>query len=115
VTTRKLLRTGTDPGQKRQLDKLTRQARAGITFEAVARELHATQRSGLSPRYAERWIERMEKDLFPWIGGLPLQDITAPLLLHTASNRESRRARDRSHVAADGRPGVSLRHRHWSL
>ncbi len=55
---RKLLRTGTDPAQKRQLDKLTRQAVAGITFEAVARGLHATKRSGWSPRDAARWIER---------------------------------------------------------
>jgi hypothetical protein len=34
---RKLLRKGTDPAQQRQLDKLTRQAVAGVTFEAVAR------------------------------------------------------------------------------
>lgn len=55
------LRTGTDPAQQRHLDKLTRQAVAGITFEAVARELHATKHGGWSPRYAARWIERMEK------------------------------------------------------
>lgn len=53
---RKLLRTVTDPTQKRQLDKLTRQAVAGITFEVVARELHATKHSGWSPRYAARWL-----------------------------------------------------------
>lgn len=46
---RKLLRTGTDPAQQRQLDKLARQTVAGITFEAVARELHATRHSGWSP------------------------------------------------------------------
>ncbi len=95
---RKLLRAGTDPAQKRQLDKLTRQAVAGITFEAVARELHATKQSGWSPRYAERWIERMEKDLFPWIGSLPLQDITAPLLLHTLRRIESRGAHETAHT-----------------
>jgi hypothetical protein len=72
---RKLLRTGTDPAQQRQIDKLTRQTVAGITFEAVARKLHATKHSGWSQRYAARWIERMEKDLFPWIGSLPLREI----------------------------------------
>ena len=95
---RKLLRTGTDPAQKRQLDKLTRQTIAGITFEAVARELHATKHSGWSPRYAARWIERMEKDLFPWIGSLPLQDITAPLLLHTLRRIENRGAHETAHT-----------------
>lgn len=95
---RKLLRTGTDPAQKRQLDKLTRQAVAGITFEAVARELHAVKHNGWSPRYAARWIERMEKDLFPWIGSLPLQDITAPLLLHTLRRTENRGAHETAHT-----------------
>jgi integrase len=96
---RKLLRKGTDPAQQGQLDKLTRQAVAGITFEAVARELHATKHSGWSPRYAARWIERREKDFFPWIGSLPLQDITAPLLLlHTPRRIENRVAHETAHT-----------------
>lgn len=95
---RKLLSAGTDPAQKRQLDKLTRQAVAGVTFAAVARELHTTKRSGWSPRYATRWIERMEKDLFPWIGSLPLQEITAPPLLHTLRRIESRGAHETAHT-----------------
>ena len=95
---RKLLRAGTDPAQQRQLDKLARQTVAGITFEAVARELHATRHSGWSPRYAARWIERMEKDLFPWIGSLPLAEITAPLLLHTLRRIEGRGANETAHT-----------------
>ena len=95
---RKLLRTGIDPAQKRQLDKLTRLAVAGITFEAVARELHATKHSGWSPQYAARWIERMEKDLFPWIGSLPLAEITAPVLLHTLRRIEGRGANETAHT-----------------
>jgi integrase len=95
---RKLLRSGTDPTQKRLLDKLTRQTLSGTTFEAIARELHATKHSGWSPRYAARWIERMEKDLFPWIGTLPLQDITAPLLLHTLRRIEGRGANETAHT-----------------
>lgn len=78
---RKLQRSGVDPAQQRQLDKLARRTLAGTTFESVARELHATKNKAWSGRYAERWIERMEKDLFPWIGSLPLAEITAPLLL----------------------------------
>jgi integrase len=95
---RKLLRSGVDPAQQRQLDKLTRQTVSGTTFEAVARELHTTKRSGWSPRYATRWLERMEKDLFPWIGSLPLQDVTAPLLLHTLRRTESRGAQETAHT-----------------
>ena len=95
---RKLLRSGTDPAQQRQLDKLTRQTVSGTTFEAVAREFHTTKHSGWSPRYAARWIERMEKDLFPWIGSLSLQNITAPLLLQTLRRIEGRGAHETAHT-----------------
>jgi integrase len=40
----------------------------------------------------------MEKDLFPWIGSLPLQDITAPLLLHTLRRIETRGANETAHT-----------------
>ena len=84
---RELLRTGVDPMQQRHLDKLTRQTRSGTTFEAVARELHATKLEAWSKQCGECWIERMEKDLFPWIGIPPLSAITAPLLLHALRRR----------------------------
>lgn len=95
---RKLLHSGTDPAQRRQLEKLGRQSKSGTSFQAVARELHATKHAGWSPRYAARWIERMEKDLFPWIGSLPLQDITAPLLLQTLRRIEARGANETAHT-----------------
>lgn len=95
---RSVQRSGIDPAQRRQLDKLARQALVGTTFEAVARELHATKCKSWSPLYARRWIERMEKDLFPWIGGLPLAEITAPLLLQTLRRIEERRANETAHT-----------------
>jgi integrase len=95
---RKLLRNGTDPAQQRHLDKLNHQTVSGTTFEAVACELHTTKRGGWSPRYAERWIERMRKDLFPWIGSLPLQAITAPLLLQALRRIEGRGAHETAHT-----------------
>lgn len=95
---RRLLRAGTDPVQRRRLDKLSRQVSAEDTFEAVAREFHATKRSGWSPRYGARWLERMEKDLFPWIGSLPLRDVTAPLLLYTLRRIEKRGAHETAHT-----------------
>jgi integrase len=95
---RKLQRGGTDPAQHRQLEKLNRQTNAGATFAVVARELHATKDGAWGPRYFERWIERMEKDLFPWIGSLPLAEITAPLLLQTLRRIEARGANETAHT-----------------
>jgi integrase len=40
----------------------------------------------------------MEKDLFPWIGSLPLAEITAPLLLHTLRRIEGRGANETAHT-----------------
>jgi integrase len=60
--------------------------------------LHASKRVGWSAQYAARWIERMEKDLFPWIGTMPLPKITAPLLLQVLRRVEARGARETSHT-----------------
>lgn len=64
---------GTDPVQQRRLEKLKRKAESLTTFEAVAREFHATKESGWSKPYGARWLERLEKDVFPWIGSLPFK------------------------------------------
>ncbi|MEP7302069.1 MAG: Arm DNA-binding domain-containing protein [Caldimonas sp.] len=70
-------RTGVDPVQRRRLDKLTKGVSAGMRFAAIAREFHAVKRTGWSEKYAERWIERMEKDLFPWISVRPARGETS--------------------------------------
>lgn len=95
---RRMLRAGTDPAQQRQVEKLAKITEPGTTFEAVARELHLTKASGWGPRYAARWIERMEKDLFPWIGSLALKDINVPLLLQTLRRIEGRGANETAHT-----------------
>jgi integrase len=84
--------------QRRRLEKLTRSVSAETTFAAVAREFHAVKLNGWSKQYGERWIERMEKDLFPWIGGVPLKEITAPLLLQALRRIESRGAHETAHT-----------------
>lgn len=95
---RKVLQAGTDPAKHRQLERLHARQHSENTFEAVARELHATKAASWSPQYGERWIERMEKDLFPWIGSVPLPDITAPMLLNTLRRIERRGARETAHT-----------------
>jgi integrase len=96
---RKLQRAGTDPAHQRKLDKLENKHQAGETFEAVARELYEIKKAGWSETYAKRWIERMEKDLFPFLGGLPLTKIPAPLLLQTIRRIEARGANETAHTA----------------
>ena len=94
----KVLAEGLDPSAAKKAEKLATRVAAANTFEAVAREFHATQASGWSPRYAARWIERMEKDLFPHIGKLTLPAITAPVLLDALRKVEKRGANETAHT-----------------
>jgi len=94
---RKQQRGGTDPVQQRRLDKLTRSISSDDTFEGVAREFHGVKSAGWSEHYAKRWLERLQKDVFPWLGSLPLDQITAPLLLQTLRRVEARGVRELAH------------------
>ena len=95
---RRRLAKGTDPVQQRKAEKLSAATASATTFEAVARELHATKASAWSPLYGARWIERMEKDLFPLLGSLPLAAITAPVLLDALRKVEARGAVETAHT-----------------
>lgn len=94
---RKLLSTGTDPAQQRQLAKLANQVDAGATFATVAREFHKIKSPSWSKRYGERWVSLMEKELFPALGALPLSTITAPMLLNALRKVENRGAHESAH------------------
>lgn len=98
---RKLQRQGVDSAQQRQLDKLARKVSADNRFEAVSREFHGVKKGGWSETYAARWLERLEKDVFPWIGSLALRDITAPLLLQTLRRVEALGVRELPHSLSE--------------
>ena len=95
---RRTRETGANPVQQRKAAKLAAQINSATTFEAVARECHGAKASGWSDTYAERWLGRMEKDLFPHLGALPLADIKAPLLLQVLRKVERRGAIETAHT-----------------
>jgi integrase len=95
---RQIVQKGIDPAKQRQVLRLQTKLLEVDTFEGVAREFHRIKQSGWSPQYGDRWIERMEKDLFPWIGPVPLREITAPMLLNTLRQIEKRGARETAHT-----------------
>ena len=95
---RKLHAQGVDPAQRRQLDKLANKADADASFEVVAREFHKIKSPSWSPRYGERWVSLMEKDVFPFLGSLPLASITAPILLQVLRKVEARGAHESAHT-----------------
>jgi len=95
---RALLAEGINPSMAKRATKTAQAVAAANTFEAVAREFHAQQAGGWSQAYAARWIERLEKDLFPYIGRLPVADVTAAMLLETLRRVEKRGVYDTAHL-----------------
>ena len=90
---RKLLSKGVDPSVERQAVKDSgRDARAN-SLEAIAREWHRTIHTpAVSEGQAKRTIGRLEKDIFPWLGSVPIEDLDAPALLKAVRRVESRGA-----------------------
>ncbi|MDE2370284.1 MAG: integrase arm-type DNA-binding domain-containing protein [Burkholderiales bacterium] len=94
---RKTLATGTDPVQRRRVEKAVKATAVANTFETVARELHGTKADSWSVNHAKQWLRCLEKDLFPWLGSLPLADLTAPVLLDALRRVEKRGALRMAH------------------
>ena len=67
---RSLLAAGVDPSEARRAEKASRTAPVLNSFEAVAREWHATiHLAKVSVGHAARTLIRLEQDV-PWLGGL---------------------------------------------
>ena len=94
---RKLLANGTDPGAAKKAEKLAGAERATNSFEAIAREWFGKFSPTWAPSHSSKVIARLEKNVFPWIGGRPLAEITAPELLTVLRRVESRGAHDTAH------------------
>ncbi len=96
---RKLLANGTDPGENRKAVKSARAERAANSFEVVAREWFARCSTNWAEIHSDRIIRRLERDVFPWIGGRPIAEVTAPELLATLRKIEARGALETAHRA----------------
>lgn len=96
---RELLAQGIDPGENRKAQKAARQERAANSFEVVAREWYGKHAPNWAEHHGDRIIRRFERDIFPWIGGRPVSDVTAPELLAVVRRIESRGALETAHRA----------------
>lgn len=91
---RKLLANDVDPGEAKKAQKSASAGRAANSFEVIAREWFEKSREGWAVSHAEKIISRLEKDVFPWLGGRPVAEITAPEVLSVLRRIESRGALD---------------------
>lgn len=89
---RRVRQGGTNPVQQRRAERAASAVSSATTFEAVAREFHATKADAWSTTHAAQWLRGLEKDVFPWLGSLPLANVTAPVLLQALRRVEARGA-----------------------
>jgi len=87
---RKLLAQDIDPGEQKKAEKAAGADKAANSFEVVAREWHLKQSKVWAADHSKRTLRRLELDVFPWMGGKPIADITAPDLLTVIRRVESR-------------------------
>jgi integrase len=78
---RELVKAGIHPAHRRSEARATRIATSGNTFEGVAREWLATRGDKWTPLRSERARLWLERDVFPYIGSLPIRDVKAAHLL----------------------------------
>jgi hypothetical protein len=106
---RRQVREGTDPSVARRQNRQAQQHERHIeqlvaagqpipgSFEAVAREWYGKHESTWAPSHGEKVIRRLERDVFPWIGGNPIASIKPPELLHILKRVEQRGAIETTH------------------
>jgi integrase len=93
------LSTGIDPSAEKKARKAAKVVEATSSFEVVAREWFAKFAPAWAASHSEKIIRRLERDIFPWIGGRAVGEISAPELLSVLRRIESRGAIETAHRA----------------
>ncbi|MGA9164365.1 MAG: integrase arm-type DNA-binding domain-containing protein [Thiobacillus sp.] len=96
---RKLLANEIDPGENRKVQKAAKTERAANSFEVVAREWIAKFTPTWAASHTSKIVRRLEMYVFPWLGGRPIAEITAPELLAMARRIEGKGALETAHRA----------------
>ena len=96
---RKQVAAGIDPSEQRKAEKATSMEQTKNTFEAVAREWFALHSQKWAASHGDKIIRRLELNIFPWIGGRPIREVSAPELLAILRRIESRGANETTHRA----------------
>lgn len=94
---KKLLANGVDPGELKKAQKAAIVAEAENAFEVVAREWHGKFSVQWSPGHALTILDRLTRDVFPWLGAKPVNDIKPVDILAVLRRVEGRGALETAH------------------
>lgn len=96
---RRQLDSGKDPSVVRRVAQAEAIARSENTFEVVARRWYAMKLPRWAPAHAERVLSRLERDVLPVVGTLPIDAVTPRLLLLAMRKIEARGVIETAHRA----------------
>lgn len=91
---KKLLMQGIDPTKAKKQEKRQAVRNAQNTFKVTALEWYDTKKPEWSESHAKNVLHRLETDIFPLLGNVPLKEIMAPDLLDALRKIEKRGAWD---------------------
>ncbi len=91
---RRLLANNIDPDSIRKAQKQAKTEETE-TFEVIGREWHTKFTPTWTPGHAVTIMSRLERDLFPWIGKRPINQIKAPELSPSFAGWKAGRSRIR--------------------
>lgn len=94
---KKLLVNDVDPGEMKKSLKQAKVALEENSFEIVAREWHTKFSSQWTPGHAVTIMSRLERDVFPWLGAKPVDEIKPVELLAVLRRIEDRGALETAH------------------
>lgn len=89
---KKLLAEGINPAEAKKTKKQEAIAKTEHTFEKLARQWHQNRLAGWQENTAKDIINRMEKDVFPEIGNMQIDQITSKQVVELLKKVENRGA-----------------------
>jgi integrase len=87
---RKVLASGNDPAEAKRAQKAAIEAFGSASFEEVAREWFGAWKRGVSPATASRQWANLEKNVFPFLGSLPVSEVRSKAVLDALRAAEVR-------------------------
>ena len=89
---RRLHANGVDPVAHNRIEREAKALAAENSLEAVAREWFQKMSPGWVEKHRIKIIQRLERDVFPWLGSRPVAELTAPEVLAVLRRIEERGA-----------------------
>lgn len=107
IKVRKLIDQGIDPGQDKKDKKRVKNEADANTFEKLAREWHANKLSAWHETTARDTLRRLEINIFPEIGAMPIASITHKDIIAALRKIETRNAQEVGTVSKRPAPEFS--------